>query len=359
MSKPPCVAAFAVVLALPPRDASVLFSFPSSLDALAAGRLAGLAQGISSLANAFAPSAKNVSLVKSEQHRIAIARKENAFWIVLKIRLGSVPAKSMDSSNTNLQYLPSSVCDEAVEVLVERMYERFKLLHNTFRSHMSPLASTSHSISSSIKQKTTASLPMNLEPLQTKMDALFSSYLDTLDLSSLDLTDCINLPKSLTLPPHHHLTTLQTLTTIESLLVSTLPSITPCRETHTFLLHTHTLVTTSPLPPHLLPLYNYLTDPSTGQLCGEGGLVSMVKEKGVGVVRVGKRVKGGGGAPGVQLDVGGRFTGWVVGPEEEEGGGGEDGWGGAKVVYLERGDGMERWRVLVYQYKEDVTLVFL
>ncbi|KAI9313678.1 hypothetical protein BDR26DRAFT_906169 [Obelidium mucronatum] len=80
------LAAFAIVHTpgpeFPDSETESLFSFPPQLTVDEVQRLAGLAQGINSLASAFAPG-KQVRLVKSLKHRLAIAQPEPGFWILL------------------------------------------------------------------------------------------------------------------------------------------------------------------------------------------------------------------------------------------------------------------------------------
>ncbi|KAJ3296878.1 hypothetical protein HDU79_005460 [Rhizoclosmatium sp. JEL0117] len=340
------IASCSIVFSNPQQSSSeaapdILYSFPPSTDVAAVERQAGLAQAINSVAKAFAPS-KQVSVVKSLKHVLLMLQPEPGFWIILKVRLGSTLSATAPRV---IQYLPNSVNYESLKALLPRMYQRFLLLHNTFQSH-TPLST-----------------------LIPKLDGLFSSYIDTLSIPSLDTTDAINAPTSLPLPPLAHLQTLQTLHTLKTQLSSILGS--PNNTIEIILLYTHYHVPiTGPLPSRFLPLYQYLTDPSTGVSCGDGGIVGMVKEKGVGVVRsisAGRKLMvseeprsstsmkdrvSGGDSKG--------FTGFLVGPEE--GDDVVDEWGGAKTIWIKRDgsdDVMEPWRCLVYQYNEDTTLTFL
>ncbi|KAJ3235119.1 hypothetical protein HDU81_000786 [Chytriomyces hyalinus] len=227
--------------------------------------------------------------------------------------------------------------------------------------------------------------------LETKLEALFSNLLDSVLLQHFDLLSCFKGPPTFTLPPVLHLKTTSTIQhEIQPLFQklfhppSDSKSYAPPK-TKTLLLYSHLFVPIeTPFPEPLHPLVSYLTDPSTGLSAGDGGIVGMVKQKGVAVVSSGR-----GGVPLVKSKSSGSgsefvpFTGFVVGPEvssHEESGNG-DGWGGAAFVYLNgNGDGFEaddededenddqdgietpslkRWRILVYQFKEDLTLAML
>ncbi|KAJ3239166.1 hypothetical protein HDU78_003009 [Chytriomyces hyalinus] len=292
-----------------------------------AARLDGIVMGVSSVAR-----------ISSAKHRIAVSHPEPYFFTAIKVE-----SESGHSINA-----------DALDTYLEDLHRRFTLLHNTFHSHVS-LSAASRKLSDLIIS------------LETKLEALFPNLLDSVQLQHLDLLSCFKGPYPLLPSLVLHLKTTSTI----------LHEIQPLFQE---LFHP-TSDSKAYAPPKTKTLLLYCTCLSAG----DGGIVGMVKQKGVAVVSSGR-----GGVPLVKSKSGGGggdffpFTGFVVGPEvsslEESGKG--DGWGGAAAVYLNRdGDGFEadddedendgddqdgieppslnRYRILVYQFKEDMTLAML
>ncbi|KAI8621458.1 hypothetical protein BC830DRAFT_1094082 [Chytriomyces sp. MP71] len=315
-----------------------------SLGSDSSSDLPGLVLGLSSLARSFAP-ASNVSLVKSSKHRIVILNPQNedSLWIALKIRIPS----------------GANVCDQAYEAMLSRLWSRFTLLHNTVRFNL---------------KASFVELQSRILSLETRMDAVFASYIDTFDIHRLDLSICLEGPTSLPLNPLVHLKAsfiiMHDVISSLSSLISPDGAVEPLTDVKCLLLLQDCHVPFAPFSSELLPLYFYLIDLSTGLSSGDGGIACMSKPKGVPLVsavascllpdtpilhQIRKSVKSA-RAP---------FTGFVIGPEQEHLATYTDGWAGAKVVHLakpdaeEGEDDMTPWRIVVYQFKEDLTLALL
>ncbi|KAJ3094633.1 hypothetical protein HK100_006080 [Physocladia obscura] len=326
----------------------VLFAFPPTTPLLQLERLCGLAQGISSLAIAFSQN-KPVSIIKSTRHRIAILSPEPGFWIVMKVKFETQTLQ--DRRN---------FFDAALEAIVLQMYQRFRLLHNTFTENIRP---DSNILENSVR---------NFENLKLKLDAVFSTYLSVFDPSSLDIST-VHSNISLTLPlvsALSYLRVTQTLISVKVLFATAFPFSVQL-EPHLFYKNAHVAV--SPIKPHLSPLFAYIIDPTTGIYSGsDGGIVGFAKPKGIGIVRENRNLRQNlplskPSTPIMSKNEGEQFfTGYVVGPEPDDHSDNTfdsgDGWAGAKIIHLNSSksiENLEQHRILVFQILENTTLIIL
>ncbi|KAJ3383341.1 hypothetical protein HDU84_003712 [Entophlyctis sp. JEL0112] len=214
--------------------------------------------------------------------------------------------------------------------------------------------------------------------LAPKLDAVFSSLLANFDPSELDLSDILPSPQSLQfLTSSAFYEAMQLISSISS--IFTINSEIRVRSVQ--LLYSSYHVPIGEKPSNLDPLIAYLLDPNTGKTSGDGGVVGMAKPKGIGVItetRSLRRKKAEAGLdasdreslrrPSKRNGPVSKFTGFVVGPEQDNLAIDSDGWAGAKAIYLEpqkpstsvsMAAHMEQHRLLVFQFEEFTTLIII
>ncbi|KAJ3087329.1 vacuolar fusion protein ccz1 [Quaeritorhiza haematococci] len=215
-------------------------------------RQVGLTQALVHFTKTFS-AATPCENVHSNKHRLVMLEAEPGYWIMLKVKVGTITRVAKDGKKV-VEYLGSELPDSALRQVAVRSYEMFKLFHKGF---------------SYIVDK------HSLEVLRQKLDEFFTSFLDQLDLTNLDLMDMIN--------GGLHFMSLDRKAFLSVVsFVRELERRFPAVSATLFLWHHYLIWSGLNTLSEARTLYDYLTHPETGKF--SDNFVNQVKSKGEAVI---------------------------------------------------------------------------
>ncbi|KAI8813808.1 hypothetical protein BJ742DRAFT_787524 [Cladochytrium replicatum] len=350
---------------------ALLYFDPPGLSENDRTRQMGMLMAIEKFASIF--SKDSCSSLVTKKARFAMYEPEPGYWMVFKVRLLTLEGRKAQLTKTQSFGTSSSseasvddpprrkkqsvyvddISESALARVLRRAYENFQLIHKGF-VHVAE----KHGI----------------DVLRRVLEEFYSWYIPHIDFGTLDMTNALEAVHYLTLDTTAYSSAITTLQSLASCFFPTAASV---------LLYRHQLVhftTTQGISDvsHILPLYEYITHPETGKF--SDSVVNQVKPKGEPVIstmptglRDSRELEGSNDAGSVGEDrrsgpgtgdllrrgLGissnqpvAKFSGFLIGPL-----GNDAVDGGPLKLYI--GPTATETFALMYQFEEDLTVVFL